>query len=161
MEELFKPKNKEDILMNIAKKKSAKNRAFLIALYTNHEDLFDKFFSAYLEFPELDIYPLLLYTQKSGEKRAHVKSVEQARAIVKMFNILKFDVTRFTISTGEIRRDNMWYMDPSVNISISLQQLPLLRHYAEITEKHQIKRKKPKKRINPKKKEELASIFSR
>jgi hypothetical protein len=145
--EIFQPKNKEDILMMIAKRKSAKNRAFLIALSIYHEDIFDRFFTAYLGFTELDIYNFMLYLQKTGEKRAYVTMMSQAQAAVKMFHVLGFDASRFIITDGRHTsgEKGTWYEQPNIKISIPISDLPLINHYIEITEKHTIKRKKRKR----------------
>jgi len=144
MELLFKPKDRNNILMDIAKRKSAKNRAFLIALSIYHEDIFDKFFTAYLKFVELDVYSFLLYSFKSGDRGIHVNTMEQAVAIVRMFAILGFDISSFAINEPKIwKKDGFNYRgNPSIKISIKLSDISLLQHYIKITQMHQIKRKK-------------------
>jgi hypothetical protein len=143
LNEIFKPKNKDDVLFEIAKGRYS-NRALLIGVYEKHPDLFDTFFNSLMKVPNFEIEAILKVLYSRSEFNVALGSAfdaggrNDALKVIRIFKSLKFDTSKFKIETIGVFSN--------LKVIIVFNDSELLKHYNDLSSQYAIKKKKRKKR---------------
>lgn len=145
---IFQPKDKEKILMDIAKGRPL-NRAFVIGMYEKHPEKFDKFLELFLKIPLFDFKSGFQILQKTDWE---IREDEQyLKNVLMLFNHLGFDVKKCPIHYHRqfLIPEHRYH---SLKLSIGINEHYLLNYYLKFFSQYGIarKNKKTKKKKRPK-----------
>lgn len=135
MNPIFKPKDKEDVLLDIAKGHYA-NRALLIGISEKHPELFDKFFNSLMKIPTFDIQAIIKIMARQSFLNVTLKNgIDEAKDIIKIFKNLNFDTTKFKLEQSR------WAM----TLKMVIDDTKLLHYYDKLADSYTRHKKKRKK----------------
>jgi hypothetical protein len=136
MNPIFKPKDRDEVLLDIAKGRYA-NRALLIGVSEKHPELFDRFFNALMKVPTFELEATIKSLKKGYVTSVNLKDSNDAAKYIYLFKSLGFDVSKFKI-------EELKY---GMYIKIDIDDLKLIRHYDSLADEYQPHKKKRKKRL--------------
>lgn len=134
---MFEPKKKEDILNDIARKRT-KNRAMIIGMYEKHPEKFDEFFDMYLKIINFDFLWAFIKLKTSSYVLFSVDPQECIR-IKKMFSFLGFNTDSFNIWS-----DGFSY---KLHINLPLEDTAILNDYLQLCSDYAVSKKDRKTKV--------------
>jgi len=137
MNPIFKPKDRDEVLADIAKGRYA-NRALLIGVYEKNPELFDRFFDSLMKLPKFDIQAIIKVLVRTLSLNITVKDADEAVKIIKIFTTLKFNTSKFKLSNNP-----HWN---TMTLVIIFDDPTLLNYYDKLADSFMPHKKKRKKR---------------